>query len=167
MFPKIGVPQRPKMDGLYWKTLFKMDVLGVPLFSETSMWWSWWCWNPGQGGCNPSYTPPEKLTAGYLQNDGLEDASPASSMGYFFLVAMLDFRGWWSCTKSSDFLPLLTCLFVTQALRTLQGVWRGRTLVMGPMKPNYHLCIQSIVQPFLLMHKVRQQKNEEIDEKSF
>ena len=37
VFPKIGVP--PKMDGLQWKTLLKMDDLGgPPLFLETSMW---------------------------------------------------------------------------------------------------------------------------------
>ena len=34
VFPKTGVPQ---MDGLQWKTLLKMDDLGVPLFSETSI----------------------------------------------------------------------------------------------------------------------------------
>ena len=27
----------PKMDGLYWKTLSKMDDLGIPLFSKTSI----------------------------------------------------------------------------------------------------------------------------------
>ena len=26
------------MDGLWWKTLFKMDDLGVSLFSEASIW---------------------------------------------------------------------------------------------------------------------------------
>ena len=42
-------------------------------------------WNPGQGGCNPSYNTPEKLTAGYLKNDGFEkDVPPASNMAIFF-----------------------------------------------------------------------------------
>ena len=37
MFPKIGLGTQkiPKMDGLYWKTIFEMDDLGVALFLET------------------------------------------------------------------------------------------------------------------------------------